>query len=91
MGIDRDGGWRSVALSVRNLPLDGVAVSLGYRRDGLDRSRWKRPGSVLSLNGAKFFDHLAGSGGGGAEPIGGRARRRGDETADGGPARVDGA
>lgn len=66
MGIDPGGGWRSVASSVRNLPLAGVAVSLGYRRDGLDRSRWKRPGSVLSINGAKFFDHLAGSGGGGA-------------------------
>ena len=66
MGIDPGGGWRSVALPVRNLPLAGVAVSLGYRRDGLDRSRWKRAGSVLSINGAKFFDHLAGSGGGGA-------------------------
>ena len=66
MAIDPGGGWRSVAASVRNLPLAGVAVSLGYRRDGLDRSCWKRPGSVLSLNGAKFFDHLAGSGGGGA-------------------------
>ena len=63
MAIDPGDGWRSVASSVRNLPLAEVAVSLGYRRDGLDRSRWKRPGSVLSLNGAKFFDHFAGSGG----------------------------
>ena len=54
MQIDSGDGWRSVASSVRNLPLAGVTVSLGYRQDELDRSRWKRSGSIPCLNGAKF-------------------------------------
>ena len=50
----------------RNIPLDRVAVALGYRRDPADRARFKRDGSTISINGAKFFDHLRGTGGGGA-------------------------
>ena len=50
----------------RNLPLDRVAIALGYRKDPADRARFKREGSVISINGAKFFDHLRGTGGGGA-------------------------
>ena len=50
----------------RNIPLDRVAAALGYRRDPADRARFKRDGSVISINGAKFFDHLRGTGGGGA-------------------------
>ncbi|MCY3671307.1 MAG: toprim domain-containing protein [Alphaproteobacteria bacterium] len=50
----------------RNIPLDRVAAALGYRRDPADRARFKREGSVISINGAKFFDHLRGTGGGGA-------------------------
>ena len=50
----------------RNIPLDEVAIALGYRRDPTDRARFKRDGSVISINGAKFFDHLRGTGGGGA-------------------------
>ena len=50
----------------RNLPLDRVAPALGYLRDPVDRARFRRAGSVISINGARFFDHLRGTGGGGA-------------------------
>ena len=50
----------------RNIPLDRVAAALGYRRDPADRARFRREGSVISINGGKFFDHLRGTGGGGA-------------------------
>ena len=50
----------------RNIPLDRVATVLGYRTDSADRARFKREGSVISINGEKFFDHLSGTGGGGA-------------------------
>ena len=50
----------------RNIPLGRVAAALGYRRDPTDRARFKRGGSVISINGEKFFDHLRGTGGGGA-------------------------
>ena len=50
----------------RNTPLDRVAADLGYRRDPADRARFRREGSVISINGEKFFDHLRGTGGGGA-------------------------
>lgn len=52
--------------ALRDIPLEQVAATLGYRRDTRDRARWKRPGSILSINGAKFYDHLAATGGGGA-------------------------
>ena len=50
----------------RNIPLDRVAIELGYRKDPGDRARFRREGSVISINGEKFFDHLSGTGGGGA-------------------------
>ena len=50
----------------RNIPLDRVATALGYRKDPTDRARFRREGSVISINGEKFFDHLRGTGGGGA-------------------------
>ena len=50
----------------RNIPLDRVAAALGYRKDPADRARFRREGSVISINGGKFFDHLRGTGGGGA-------------------------
>ena len=50
----------------RNIPLDRVAAALGYRKDPDDRARFRREGSVISINGEKFFDHLRGTGGGGA-------------------------
>ena len=41
----------------RGLALEPLAECLGYRRDPRNRRRWKRPGSVLTLAGARFFDH----------------------------------
>ena len=52
--------------ALRGIPLERVAAALGYRRDPRDRARWKRPGSILSIDGAKFYDHLSCTGGGGA-------------------------
>ena len=52
--------------ALRGIPLERVAAALGYHRDSRDHTRWKRPGSILSINGAKFYDHLTGQGGGGA-------------------------
>ncbi len=51
---------------LRSTPLDTVARALGYQRSTRDKARWKRPGSIVSINGQKFFDHLTGTGGGGA-------------------------
>ena len=52
--------------AVRTQPLEPIARQLGYRQDPRDRARWKRPGSVLSINAPAFFDHRQGSGGAGA-------------------------
>ena len=52
--------------SLRQLPLPDLARQLGYGQDPHDRRRWKRPGSILSLNGQRFYNHLAGQGGGDA-------------------------
>ena len=52
--------------TLRDIPLERVATALGYRRSRRDPAKWKRPGSILSINGAKFYDHLAATGGGGA-------------------------
>ena len=51
---------------LRGLPLQRVAEDLGYRRDPADGARWRRSGSILSISGSKFYDHLRGKGGGGA-------------------------
>ena len=48
----------------RSIPLDRVAAALGYRRDPADRARSRRDGSVISINGESFFDHLSGTKGG---------------------------
>ena len=58
--------WRARATAVRHSPLKPLAAQLGYHKDPLNRARWKRPGSVLSITGSKFFDHCCGQGGGGA-------------------------
>ena len=42
---------------LRALPLEPLAERLGYRRDPRNRRRWKRPGSVLAIDGERFFDH----------------------------------
>jgi len=57
---------RDRADALRAIPLTAAAAGLGYRKDPADRARWKRPGSVISINGTKYFDHIAGRGGGGA-------------------------
>ena len=58
--------WRARAAQVRDGSLEPLAVQLGYRPDPANPARWKRPGSVLSIRGAQFFDHRQGRGGGGA-------------------------
>ena len=55
-----------LADAVRLRPLSEVAPRLGHVRDPAGRSRWRRDGSVLSVTGIRFFDHLQGRGGGGA-------------------------
>ena len=57
---------RGLADAARLRPLEEVAPLLGFVRDPADRSRWLREGSVLSVTGIRFFDHLQGRGGGGA-------------------------
>ncbi len=51
---------------LRDLPLDTVAAAVGYRRDPRDRTRWKKTGSVIGIDGTRFYDHLLQQGGGGA-------------------------
>ena len=58
--------WKLRAERARQAPLEQVARRLDYRIDPRNRQRWRRPGSVLSISGPKFFDHLSGHGGGGA-------------------------
>ena len=55
---------RRLADEVRSRPLGEVAALLGYRRDPTARSRWRRSGSVITVRGMKFYDHLQGCGGG---------------------------
>ena len=57
---------RETADRVREAALEPLAERLGYARDPRHRQRWRREGSVLSIRGAKFFDHACGHGGGGA-------------------------
>lgn len=64
--MSRAAPWRARADAVRHAPLLPLAAQLGYRRDPRNRARWKLPGSVLSIHGARFFDHRRGRGGGGA-------------------------
>ena len=58
--------WADRADRVRHLPLAPLAASLGYVPDPRQRTRWKRDGSLLSLQGDRFYDHLRQRGGGGA-------------------------
>ncbi len=54
------------AEGLRSCPLEDVVHALGYRRDPADAARWRRAGSVLSINRFMFYDHLRGEGGAGA-------------------------
>ena len=75
--MDRLDPWnrRVRAEALRGYPLEDVVHRLGYRRDPADAARWKRPGSVVSINGFMFYDHLRGEGGGGAIDLVIHARR----------------
>ena len=57
---------RARADRLRDAALEPLAERLGYARDPRHRQRWRREGSLLSIRGAKFFDHACGHGGGGA-------------------------
>ena len=59
-----DHGFRGLAGEVRCRPLALMAPQLDYQQDTTNRCRW--PGSVISINGPKYFDHIVGCGGGGA-------------------------
>ena len=66
--MDRPRPWnrRVRAEALRGYPPEDVLHRLDYRRDPADAARWRRPGSVVSINGFMFYDHLRGEGGGGA-------------------------
>ncbi|MCY4460198.1 MAG: hypothetical protein OXC26_07345 [Albidovulum sp.] len=49
-----DHGFRRLADEVRSRPLTEVAPLLGYERDGTDRCRWRRDGSVISINASSI-------------------------------------
>ena len=51
---------------LRGYPLEAVARALGYRSDPDHHARWRRAGSVLSINRFMFYDHLRAEGGAGA-------------------------
>ena len=61
------------AESLRGYPLEPVARALGYRSDPADAARWRRPGSVVSINRFMFYDHLRGEAGAGAIELAGHA------------------
>ena len=52
--------------AVRAIPLEPLAIALGYRKDPRDRARYTRHDSVISINNGRFFDHKRATGGGGA-------------------------
>ena len=54
------------AEGLRSYPLEDLLRALGYRRDPADAARWRRAGSVLSINRFMFYDHLRAEGGAGA-------------------------
>ena len=57
---------RLQAEGLRGRPLEDVARALGYSRDPDDPARWRRLGSVVTINRSMFYDHLCGEGGAGA-------------------------
>lgn len=58
--------FKAIANSVRDIPLEEVAERLGLERDRRDKHKWKGVGQTISINGQKFYDHLAQEGGYGA-------------------------
>ena len=63
---DRRALWRRRAERVRPVPLEALAERLGYRPDPRHRGRWRRPDSILAIDGSRFYDHHREHGGGGA-------------------------
>ncbi len=55
-----------LADQVRSLPLEEVAQRLGLEQHRYDQHKWKSDAHIISINGEKFYDHLAMKGGGGA-------------------------
>ena len=59
--------WTSSQLhAIQTRRIEAIAEALGNRRDTTDRARFKRTGSIISINGQRFYDHLSGTGGSGA-------------------------
>jgi hypothetical protein len=57
---------KNLANSVREIPLGEIAPQLGLELDRHDKNKWKSEQYVISINGQKFYDHLAQKGGYGA-------------------------
>lgn len=57
---------RATATQARELPLNAVLERLGATPDPSDKKNWRTPAGRLSVDGAKFFNHDTGKGGGGA-------------------------
>ena len=64
--LARPSEWSLRADAVRTRPLEPLAVRLGYRPDPRHRRRWRLRGSLLAIDGERFFDHFRDRGGGGA-------------------------
>lgn len=59
--------YAALADELREIPLEEIAERLGLERDRWDKHRWKVKNTfAISINGQKFYDHLAGKGGYGA-------------------------
>lgn len=57
---------RESAVQVRILPLDAVLERLGCIPDPQDKKNWRTPIGRITVDGAKFYAHGLGKGGGGA-------------------------
>ena len=57
---------RELAARLRDVELEAVLERSGLDRDPGDREQWRGPGSRISVEGRKFYDHDQGRGGGGA-------------------------
>lgn len=57
---------RELAARLRDVDLEAVLERFGLDRDPKDREQWRGPGSRISVEGRKFYDHDQSRGGGGA-------------------------
>jgi ATP-dependent exoDNAse (exonuclease V) alpha subunit len=58
--------FSELAAELREQPLEKVAEYLGLERDSKDKKKWRGTEQTYSINGQKFYDHLAERGSGGA-------------------------